>query len=827
MIQYQYFHTSKGYVSRLSLDKEDNKFYSIEELFETVRKNTEGNTFTYAPTGSTSLLMQSTKNNNEIYVKGLLCDDIPDTPAKFIDKFETGVSNDIINAERLPEGSLPVIGRRVDDFSLAQNLHHIFAKLIDALLYDDYKKKIIIIADNHESAVNYIKVLSLILPVQFMRKIGFCIGANSIPDGDMTSINERGESQSISVRIWVPEIVDFDFDTYASFYYVFDTKNGRDNYSKSLSSTAKVIEEINLCDQARAKDFTNRIATAFTNDGNVNLELLEQISALYLFELKKDIGSAKTILNMGAGDNSLQERAVINAIQFLLEPNNSKQITAVERSSIIHEYKTNEHIAQAVEEPLFNHLAVSYASLGETEKYELIKMIANDDQGERLEEVLSGAMRGDFKALVDAFELGLKVLNARCETNGAQIVSNKDIVQKLIEFFDFSRIRRRIPTNQHTSGEDFFSVAWSTNNSELQHLSTAILMASVYSTDTVAECCTVRIRGFKRMLIASGVSPLEQLDFIIMVRDKVLEIADEIPELKIPDSQFDFLFNNEFGKLWCNELMDSLSVDSAIKAEEQVRSLTSGTRFYEGLSNAIRSKLLDLHFVKSNVKSGYPVFAKYVEFFNTLPLDIRNGCSDIQKYLNDLDFESKVSDDFAKYRSDFAFECFETLSPANKQKVMKAGISATPFSEMQKQEKIKAVENTIKVFGTVTKVKAHNQAQMKPFAIWAFCLSILSSVLLILPAIIQVIAFGTFDFTLVIERIVSYVAPGFVFIPLYVFALNVASYLLLKEGNRAKRANIITLLCGVLPVLMFALGYLIFYFWGIHINIPFLQNLFN
>lgn len=821
MIQYQYFHTSKGYVSKLSLDKEAINFYSIEELFETARKKTEGNTFTYAPTGTAALLMQSTKNDRGIFVKGLLCDDISDTPAKFIDKFEKSVSDDIINAERLPEGHLPEPGRHVDDFSLAQNLHHIFAKLVDALLYDDQKKKIIIIADNHESAVNYIKVLSLILPVRFMRKIGFCIGANSVPDGEMKSINEHGEDQIISVRIWVPEIINFDFDTYASFYYVFDTKNGRDNYSKSLSSTAKAIEEINLCDKNRAEDFSHQIARAFDDDGNVNLELLEQISALYLFILKKDIECAKTILNMGAGADSFREQAVIEAIQFLLEDDNSKQITADERSTIINAYNSNKNIAQAVEESLFNYLTVSYASLDEAEKNELIKMIANDAQGERLENVLSKLKNGDFNALSDAFKLGLKVLEVCCEANGIEIISNKGIVQELIEFFDISNIYKKIPTDQLTNGEEFFLDAWNTDNSKLQQLSTAILMASVYSSDTAEELRTVRIRGFKRMLSASGLSALKQLDFIIMVRNIVWEIADDISELKIPDSRFDFLFNDNFGEFWCNELVNSLSVDSAIEAYKLVGS-------YEKLSIAIRNKLFNLDFVKSNVKSGDPVFAKYDEFFKTLSQDqdIQNRV-EIKEYLEYLNFESKVSDDFAKYRSDFAFECFKTLSPVNKRKVMKAGISEIPFSEMQKQEKIKAVENTIIVFGSVTKVKTHNRIQMKPFVIWAFGLSVLSSILLILPAIIQVIALGTVDLTLFIERIIGYVVPWAVFIPLCVFALNIASYLLLKEENRVKRANIITLLCGVLPVFMFGLGYLMFYFWGIDINIPSLQNLFN
>lgn len=821
MIQYQYFHTGKGFAPRLSVKKGTTQYYVVEELFETVRKSTSGHVFTYAPAGNSYLFLQRSNSRTGDYAKGLLCDTISDIPAKYIDKFETEVSGDDANSEQLPEGVFPSLGRLVEDFSLAENLHHIFPKLIDALLYGDPNKKIVIIAENRESAANYIKVLSMLLPLSYVKTIGFCIGSGSVPDDNMIFTNEGGTTDEISVRIWLPEIADFDFDTYASFYYVFDTKTGKDNYSRSMSAIAQVLEAMNLCNQAQAKDFVRRISSAFTEDGHVQLESLERISAIYLFELKKDVVHAKTILSMGAGDDWLQEQAVIQAIGFLLEPYNSEQVTAADRKRIIQEYHSNECVAQSIEEPLYHHLASTYAILDQEDKYELIKMIAADEQGERLQDMVYNALRGDYQALLRSFSLGLDVLTMRFENNGSRIFNSKEIVRTLIESFDFARIRKKVPVNQLTGGEEFFDLVWQLKDAELVRVATAVLISSAYSSDTIPECCTVRIRGFHRMMDNSGLPPLEQLKFITAVRSRVLEIANEIPELEIVNNQFDFLFNDEYGKHWANGLVLSLSMEEAIKAEAFVRS--QSMRFYESLSHAISDRLLDVQFIKNNVKIDSPILPQYLEYFNRLPQDIRCASLEIQDYLNELNLEAGMNDAFMRYRCDFVFDCYQTLSLENRQKIIKDTEGIASFSELNKSDRKKAVADTNNAFDTGTKAKIRNHTTSKPFVLWAFCLSVLSSVLLVLPAILQTMALGSFDITLAIECILDYFKPGYILIPLYVFLLNVISYFVLKKGNRIMKANIITLLCGILPVCMFVWGYSIVYYL---FSLPLLQNLF-
>lgn len=823
MIQYQYFHTGRGYVPRFSVSQGTEQYYVVEDLFETVRKNTAGHTFTYAPAGDSYLYLQCSNHKNGDYAKGLLCDTISDIPAKYIDKFETEVSRDDVNSEQLPEGELPVLGRLVEDFSLAMNLHHIFPKLIDALLYGDPSKKIVIIAEDRESAINYIKVLSMLLPLSYVKTIGFCIGSGSVPDGNMTFTNESGATDDVSVRIWLPDIADFDFATYASFYYVFDTKASKDNYSRPLSAVAKVLEELNLCNQDQAGDFANCIASAFTKDGRVEFERIDRIATIYLFGLKKDVATAKTVIHMGSGDNFLQENAVIEAIGFLLEPINSDQVDAADRKRIIQEYHSNESVAQSTEETLYRYLMSVYDVLDQEDKDELIRMIADDEQGERLQDMVYSAMRGDYQALLSSFSLGLDVLKVRIEDNGPRVFNNQEIVRILIESFDFARIRQIVPANQLTGGEELFDLVWRQNDAELVRVAAAILMSSAYSSDVIAECCTVRIRGFRRMMENSGLSPFEQLKFITDVRNIVLEIGNEIPELDIANTQFDFLFNVEYGKQWVNGLVLSLSMEATIKAEDFVRNQSDSMGFYESLSLAINDKLLDEEYIKNNVKSDSPFLPKYLEYYNRLSPDLRCASAEIQAYLNELNRESGINDALIQYRCNFAFDCYRTLSLENRQKVMPNTGGIASFSQLNQTDRKKAVEDTIKVFDGGAKTKKRNRTTRKSFVLWALGLSVLSSVLLVCPAIIQAMALGSLDITLAIEYILNYFKPGYILIPLYVFLLNVISYFVFRKGNRILRANIITLLCGILPVCMFALGYLIVYFM---LSLPLLQNLF-
>ena len=62
------------------------------------------------------------------------------------------------------------------------------------------------------------------------------------------------------------------------------------------------------------------------------------------------------------------------------------------------------------------------------------------------------------------------------------------------------------------------------------------------------------------------------------------------------------------------------------------------------------------------------------------------------------------------------------------------------------------------------------------------------------------------------ECIASTVKPEYLVIPIFVYLLNILSYICLKTGNRRARANRITFICGIFPVIVFVIGCMGVYF---------------
>ena len=109
MVQYQYFHTNRGYVYRLSIGRDSRDYLYLETLFQKIRSMTEGNTFTYAALSSGgSLFMQSTSDEKAIFAKGLVCEDLSELPSKFIDQFETEAENPEMIGNTLPDAMITV-----------------------------------------------------------------------------------------------------------------------------------------------------------------------------------------------------------------------------------------------------------------------------------------------------------------------------------------------------------------------------------------------------------------------------------------------------------------------------------------------------------------------------------------------------------------------------------------------------------------------------------------------------------------------------------------------------------------------------------------------
>lgn len=485
---------------------------------------------------------------------------------------------------------------------------------------------------------------------------------------------------------------------------------------------------------------------------------------------------------------------------------------------IISEYNNNTQIAQELEGPLFEYLSNSYKSLDANEKKLFVEMVYKDASGSRLNLFFENYRLGDFNARVEAFDFSCKVLDTALRQSGNNLTAIKDLIETIAQFFDISDFFRLIPREQRLSGEAFFDCILRYDSMELKQLMTAILLCTVYKKDAKDDYCEVRLRGFKKILSKIAEGHLDQFEFILAVRNKICEISDLLPDMNI-DERFDFLFNIQFGKSFVSELIDRFSIDEALDAEM----ILKGGRLshYESMSTAVRAKLLEIDFVKKNIKSGVAAYSRYKEFFYALPENERSG--DIDTYLSKLNQESNINEEFAKYRYDFAHDCYSTLSQENKKQVQQGENPIKKYEEYEDRtemaEKLRIVETTIRVFGTIKGHKRKGRISYSGIFLWAFAFSVLAMLILSLPAVIIPVSIGTGDFAHILERFVYYFKPYLLALPVYVFLLELVSYFAFNRGNRLKRANIITILCGILPIVIFTLSYIFFYY--VRIDLPF------
>lgn len=802
------------YVSKLSIHQKVEEYYDLEKLFSVVREKIEGNSFTYAPVDKKHfLIMQSAKSELGYSAKGIfgnlsdLCDK---APAAYIE----GITNIPIYNDDRPLAPFSFPRTDADSFSKARNLHHIFGKLFDAIVFTN--KPIIILTEDHASAINYIKTLNLILPAPLMKNVGFSVGMDSIPDNSIEIIKNSGEEFSLAIRVWVIESDDFSAEYYSSSYFIFDTRNNSDNFASILSITGEVLGDINLLDSC-AENYIRDIQRAFDSNGAVNLQQLEQSSVLYLFDLKPQIDSAKQILLTATTNDSIPDRYIVNAIQTVLNENSS--IDTELENLIYGRFLTSESIIKALSNYLYNYFKLKFPDLNRNQLGCFNRIIVADTSGGMLNDLLSFSCAGDFKNMVKAFGLAANILHIKMNSTRIGIKENLANIRGMVENFAIDSCYRKIPMQEVNDGEEFFLEITKFTNFEFSYILISVLLASAYKKGTPVELCDTRIKGLKRYISNIGMSGLNIIELLLAIRNNLYEIANEIPNLNIDEST-DFIFNTENGEHWIRSVIDGLPAADLLTADTLVRSRVSGGGIFDSLAAAIRSKLLDINFVNVNLKSGDPLFERYAEFFRSIESDRRP--SDISAYLGQLDSEMRISEQFAKYRYDFTTECVRTLSQTDRKQLIAVNSDIPSYDSLDEHKRIGLVEKTIEVFGTIsTGPIGGRKKKYKGILIWASLFSFLSMLILSLPSIIIPIGIGAFDIAHIKEKFLYFFIPEFFAIPLIIFGLKILLSLIIKKGNQVKRANIIVFICGILPVFCMVVSYIVCYF----INVPTFLNI--
>lgn len=807
MIHYQYRHEGNEYKKRLSVERFDKNYDYYEAVFEKMRKTFGADSFTYATLGRNDrIFIQATENsagaNN--FVQGLLfdADELNAQPSKYIGKMDKQPSARDAEADVLSEGKFPDTGRLAADFSITRNLKHIFGKLADAVLYGKKDERIIIIAENAESTENYIKALGLFLPLEYMKGVGFSVGCTSLPPQNVSVINYDGDTVSVGVKLIAVEAGSLDFNTCASCGYAFDTRAMRDNYGAKLSAFGEAVDGLDLSSSSAVYSFTNRIKRAFDFDGGVDLELLEMLSTLYLFETYYgDFNLARRVLKLRYCDEE-QDVALIEAVNTVFDRAATNGVSAEDIALAKRAMGYSETIYYGVRDKFCNYLVDNFVKRGGEEVNTLVDFLAEETDCSKIDMLIANAQAGDIHTVKVAFGLLGKVFKKAFGSYG-DIAGNAELVKRLVDFVDVKNFRRA----GNDAANVFFDVVFECYESNVSKYLAAFLMASAYTSGAIATVCDLRFRGLKQMLQRRKQPADEDLDFVNAVCEILVEMSGKLPELNLEsDVGSEFIYNIPAGRFWMEEYIYKLTLSQTLKLEADTR----GSEYpFAKLHQELQKKLLDIDFVQDNIKSGNEEqIDGYLSFFYNLPVNEQKMAVSLKRYLEQLSNEKRVNADFVKFRTDFMYGYFGTLSEGEQTDIIKSRTPREVFYGDDLSERETVVEDTVeKTFRKPAKSSKKSFKKSKGILIWAAAFGLISALLLLLPPLVIGASVGG-----VVQRLVSFFEPWYLLIPVYPFAVCIVSYLLCKKGDRIAVAAKMTSLLGVLPVAFYVLSYLLFYF---------------
>lgn len=612
MIQFKYFHTSKGYVGRLSIPKDT--YYST--IFDRLRAISEGGeNFLYATISSgTAIMMQTGANAKGVFAHGIHIDNLKEFPCQYIDRLDRDIDDPESVGAQLPEQDLPS-----PDFApvLPQNsrLYQFIPKLVDALIYGTPQRRIILHTDDPAEGREFLQVLSAILPHDFMMRVGFSIGSKSINTTEIKVPRQGGQPDTVFIKVWIPKFTNYRFENYVGNNYIFDAESGRDNYTAALSTFGEAIQKlISARGMSALKGFFDSVNPAgspvFRADGSVDTDRLNIRSSNYILRLENNPEVARKLLKSVNCSDAEERGSAATAIAIISDNNPTADdlatmITLCDKSKEL-EGEDNVH------ENLVRNMSVYARFEGLTPDLQKkgIEMIKEGD----LQKLGMAWYRDNSVVKTDnmcrtLYDLHHKFLAEKLD-NKANAVSIKASALGYFGVFEGTKL-----TKKCTEGiiNSLFE------NKEFKHRDDvlAILLANVdrNATDRVMNDRIAIVRANLQKQTAA-----EQFEFVAGIRNKLAELAREIGEGNIHGIE-EFPFDSTAGKSWCSAIVGGRSVKGDVKApisdsvDELIRFYNvSINRKFKPMTNLIFATLFDEAYVKDHLKKftdpGYERYRK-------------------------------------------------------------------------------------------------------------------------------------------------------------------------------------------------------------------------
>lgn len=860
MKQYINFHDGE-YIPKNS--EEDNSWRFHKFFLESK------NCFVYGIYENGALMLIETidsKNNPYWFARGLAfgLDEIERYPIEYAFKLPTTASDD--EKKNLPAGNFPDLGNQSIKISSPSNIDvEILAKLFDALILNGDKQIILVDkTDDLSLAQDYIKALSLLLPVDYAKRIGFCLGSQRILKDISVKDAATAEKNTLSVQIWVPQISNFNVKNYEQDYYIFNLDEKTSNYSKKLRPASLGISALGIQNIANLAD---EWSGEFKSD-EINKQKLDIISMLVSFDIYEASDgrsgiSDESLLRFAKEQYSnsarLDEKTVelldkkcktalqnvLNKLSSQSDPNAQDELWKDTRECLFafldkiiqldnaQRNTENEGGGNQKVTPLevFVPFCVNNAQYLNAEERDALDQLIVEDASGRCLELYAESFINQEEKLYELIRLGEKAIKPLVKDNELVTPAKQDFLNKLC---DVISVVNFYGIEKDSCQKEIVERLKNISNSMVQVAMWAILLASSYKDEKSLVHLDIRIKEFTSFMDQkfqssvqepSHVTAKKKLDYVVKVYNMFCTVLKSYTNNSTGVS--DFIYGNG----WFENVIASLDTESLLDVEKEC-SGPSNLPNWSKLHEDVKHKLLEKE-VYLTIPLGTTLWDSYNTFLKRVNDDEQS--SDIKKYVADKNAELATNKSLADSRFAFATNCYNTLSHSDKIKVKreidkrlsdvdnnetKITIDEANGIEIPNSKRIQVVEVIIDTFGKGAEIKNKHRNGFKPIGILAVVFALISFLILCIPTVVIPLAIGEVSVATILDRFNNYFLPIFAFVPIFIFFEYAFAYMLSKEKNdviRIKKTSRLTFLCGLLPLLCFVAVYVLGYFFGANI----------
>ena len=821
MIQYKHYHDeTSGYVDKLSKSgsSRDTDIFSTLCSF----KRSKDTCFTYLPKDGKAYLLQVSEKTNEFYHG--LSDTIESFDktyvAEYINQLETEHRTDVGPDGYLPEGKLP---RRSSEFGLgiARGLNPIFPEAIHTLLYTD--KPLILVGKDTAALVRYVKVILALLPAQYSNHIGFSVCPDGLPS---FFINPNNEIAPL-IRIVA---TDKEISSNDSRVVINVTASPKlDGLGPYAMAVARMNDLLEKGAGDRLNSLVRSTCASFLPDGSVDREQLAIALTLYNFSMEKTVENAEMLIKAWQADKkeTINTFSVIDAVLLLL---NEKNLTE-EQNALIGKARENAEINDKVAESCGRY---AYSRFINGEALGKMQM---DDVIAYLSSLPNEALTPDSPEMSEIFakERKVSVLNVLAQAYSS---TKKEgflaLITEYVQILDTFNY-------QITFDRDILDVA--SKYAECEQDILCAVMKSCYSPKVLSSEASLkktqqRLKALSDYIEAKKLGAVKTVEYILGLKRSLSKSSGGMGfGLNGPDD-YALLRKSDVEK-FVGELSFSEKLHLAVSDSVDIGE-------YVDLKNALVAGLASYDSVKKHVSVGKNL-AEYSTFMDHYDSDLRSYMyNEIKQYIGELSESIGMRKAISDYRCKFVLGSYSGVAATGRLKIAReAGAtlkndktyviannngavrddirevlqrsteneSEKDFAEKQRIAEI--ISRTLRDSGS--KNKSKKETRNLKYLLYAYMSGIiyvlLSAAIIFAVPIISALALNV-D---VLTRINEFFNLFHVLALTAVGVFNVVCYLVcwaMSNHDRVgclKKASVRTFVCCVVPIILYALSYVITY----------------